>query len=238
MRKYIPGGGLDSAASFSFDTSQFGNLELVAILDNLVQRNVDISWNFGIGGTVWASPAIHDGVVFFGARDKCFYAVDISSGRLVWKYKSRGYPNDIFAYNRLMYIGICENDLYAVNEKTGRELWTFPTNGWVVKFVEHEGRIIFSSWDCHVYCITPDGKLVWKFSTSLGNQASIDLDQEGKGGSFEVTWAPEEETEEKSEEVKESSDYGQVGSQYGLNMSEYAGGIGTDYTGKKKRGYV
>src|SRR4030042_4890519 len=86
MRKYIPGGGLDPAASFTFDTSQFGNLELVAILDNLVKRNADVSWNFGIGGSVWASPAIKDGTAYFGAFDKNFYAVDILTGKEIWRF--------------------------------------------------------------------------------------------------------------------------------------------------------
>jgi outer membrane protein assembly factor BamB len=209
----------------------FGSMDGVM---RAVDRDGNLLWKYPVGFPISTlRPTISNGVVFFGARDQCFYAVEMSSGRLVWKYKSRGYPNDIFAYNGVLYIGICENDLFMVDEKTGRELWTFPTNGWVLKFTEHNGRILFSSWDCHVYCITPDGKLLWKFSTSLGNQASIDLDQEGKGGeSFEVTWTPEEETEERKEEKRELSDYS------GGIKSEYASAGMGDYLGKKKRGYV
>jgi outer membrane protein assembly factor BamB len=429
MRKYVPGGGFDTSVTFGFDQNQFGNIEIIAALDRIIQQKMDVCWNVGIGGSVWATPLVKDGVVYFGAMDKNFYAVDAETGRelwrfptgeiiissaaidngiiyfgsfdgclyaistegklvwkfsagdkifsdpfiwkdcvyfgsrngnvyalekstgrpvwvfptggpisscpivhdgivyigssdknlyaidaeagklkwkfatsgmvrytplfwenrilfgsldncmwcvdtngrlvwsfatndgistvqpvvsnntvffgsrdmnfyavdrngkLLWKYRCRGYPDDAVFLNGLVYLGCCENHLYVLDEKTGRELWTFPTNGFIIRITEHEGRIFFSSWDCHVYCITPAGKLLWKFHTSLGNQAAMEREDEQKTRTFEVIWRPEEEPEGIGKEKKEFSDYGEIKSDYASS------GMG-DYLGKKKRGYV
>ena len=39
-----------------------------------------LEWAFETNGDVFATPAVDGGVVYFGAWDSCFYAVDASTG--------------------------------------------------------------------------------------------------------------------------------------------------------------
>ena len=57
-----------------------------------------LEWTFTtVSRTVWskgaitASPSVgRNGLVFFGAKDQTFYAVDSSKGSRVWKYRTNG----------------------------------------------------------------------------------------------------------------------------------------------------
>ncbi|MGE5352813.1 MAG: PQQ-binding-like beta-propeller repeat protein [Acidobacteriota bacterium] len=45
-------------------------------------------WKFKTDGMVRSTPAVYDGMVFFGSRDKHFYAVDRTKGTMVWKFQT------------------------------------------------------------------------------------------------------------------------------------------------------
>lgn len=46
------------------------------------------AWRFLPGGRIDSSPAIYKGLVYFGAADGFIYCLDLSSGRLRWKYQA------------------------------------------------------------------------------------------------------------------------------------------------------
>ena len=91
----------------------------------------------------------------------------------------------------------------------------------------YKNKIYFGSWDCNLYCITLEGKLVWKFKTSL-TPSPVYLKSE-KQNTIETVWKMETE-EEKPEEKKQEvqlSDYGRI-------ESDYASGMSKDYIKGKK----
>jgi len=45
----------------------------------------DLRWKFKTGDVVHASPALADGVLFFGSWDSYFYAVDAATGKEKWR---------------------------------------------------------------------------------------------------------------------------------------------------------
>ncbi len=45
-------------------------------------------WKFKTGDQVASSPAVSDGVVYFGSDDSYLYAVDIKTGQEKWKFKT------------------------------------------------------------------------------------------------------------------------------------------------------
>ena len=49
-----------------------------------------VIWTFRTGGAVISTPAVADGRVYFGSFDSNVYALDASSGALVWKFTTAG----------------------------------------------------------------------------------------------------------------------------------------------------
>jgi len=57
--------------------------------DSLIAIDVDSGaeqWRCYADGPIRFAPIFHDGVLYFGADDGCFYCVDAASGRQVWKF--------------------------------------------------------------------------------------------------------------------------------------------------------
>ena len=65
----------------------------------------------------------------------------------------------------VVYFGCNDHYLYAVDAESGRELWKFRAEDLVYSPIVYENRIFVGSTDRHLYCLTLDGKLVWKFRT-------------------------------------------------------------------------
>jgi polyvinyl alcohol dehydrogenase (cytochrome) len=51
-----------------------------------------VAWRFPTGDAVTATPTVVNGVVYAGSWDGWFYAVDLRTGRLRWKYHLRAQP--------------------------------------------------------------------------------------------------------------------------------------------------
>ena len=49
-----------------------------------------VKWTFKAAGPVLSSPAVADGSIFFGSNDHNLYALDATTGKLRWKFASRG----------------------------------------------------------------------------------------------------------------------------------------------------
>jgi len=47
-------------------------------------------WKFKTGSRLTSSPAVANGLVYFGSYDGNFYAVDARSGQLKWKFQTGG----------------------------------------------------------------------------------------------------------------------------------------------------
>ena len=50
----------------------------------------DEVWRFSVGGLVRSSPAVVDGVAYFGADDNLFYAIDSVTGTEIWRFELGG----------------------------------------------------------------------------------------------------------------------------------------------------
>ncbi|MFQ5648299.1 MAG: hypothetical protein ACE5FW_03600 [Candidatus Aenigmatarchaeota archaeon] len=97
----------------------------------------------------------------------------------------------------------------------------------------HGSVIYFGSWDCNLYAVTVEGKLVWKFPTSLSYQSPVEVEPPAVAKTAEITWAPvtkEEEKKYKKDEV-DIADYGEFSGQY-IDTTK------SDYLGRKKKGYM
>lgn len=75
---------------------------------------------------VFSSPAISDGIVTFGARDRNVYGLDLSTGTQKWKFATRGEVDSspVISAGRV-YIASKDKKLYVLDLKTGKQIWSF-----------------------------------------------------------------------------------------------------------------
>jgi outer membrane protein assembly factor BamB len=69
-------------------------------------------------------------------------------------------------HDGVVYFGSFDNFLRAVDTDTGRLVWKFPTGiyGNAGSPIEHNGILYHVSRDGHLFSLTRDGKLNWKFT--------------------------------------------------------------------------
>ncbi|WP_372366202.1 protein kinase [Candidatus Uabimicrobium sp. HlEnr_7] len=92
-------------------------------------------------------PAITKDSVYFTSRDQFVYAVDRSSGKIRWKYKTGGpiYASPTVA-RKTLYIGSDDNTLYALDCKTGQVKWKYEIEAAIRSSVSvSEGKVYFMS---------------------------------------------------------------------------------------------
>jgi len=80
-----------------------------------VHQLTELKWKFKTEDKVFSSPAIADGVVYFGSNDGNLYAVDIKTGQEKWKFKTESwvYSSPAIA-DGVVYFGSADGNLYAV----------------------------------------------------------------------------------------------------------------------------
>ncbi|MBI3854180.1 MAG: PQQ-like beta-propeller repeat protein, partial [Planctomycetes bacterium] len=124
------------------------------------------AWTAEAKGPIGHSPLYHSGRVIFGADDGKLHCVKASDGSPVWTFDAGA---SIWvapaADGEKVYFGDRAGVFHAVTLKEGRQAWTFKTGGMILKpaSLSLDGRrIVFGSEDMHVYCLDPEGKLLWK----------------------------------------------------------------------------
>ena len=157
------------------------------------QRLPRLKWSFPTGDRIVSSPALHDGVLFFGSDDGLLYAVDAATGRERWRLRTGGpvAASPAVAGGRV-YVGSYDGKFYAADEKTGTLQWKFATGGerrfearglhgflprqqtyadpfdvYLSSPVVEGGSVFFGSGDGHVYALdAASGALRWKFAAA------------------------------------------------------------------------
>jgi len=89
-------------------------------------RPGDLLWSYDVGAPLWAPLAYKDGVLFFGADDSTFYALNVDAREVEWSFRS----GDIIRSGAVVFGGQVmfagdDGYLYALDEATGTEIWRF-----------------------------------------------------------------------------------------------------------------
>jgi outer membrane protein assembly factor BamB len=87
-------------------------------------------WAFTAGDAVKTSPAVVDGIVYFGSDDCYVYALNAANGSLVWKYNTYGpVQSSPAVVDDVVYIGGYHGHaVFALNAYTGDLIWQSPTD--------------------------------------------------------------------------------------------------------------
>ena len=85
-----------------------------------------------MGGPIQSSPAVVDGLVYFGARDGFLHAIDAQTGQEVWKADHQGswvVTSPAIAQG-MVFAGSSDGEfVQALDARTGVEKWRFKTGG-------------------------------------------------------------------------------------------------------------
>lgn len=120
-----------------------------------------------INDTFWTPPAVAYGIVYVGSF-RGVYALNASSGALVWSYSTGGGASSSPAIaDGVMYIGYA-GGVDALDAYSGNRLWTFTT-GKLVSYSSPtivDGIVYFGSGDNKVYALNAhNGAVIWTYTT-------------------------------------------------------------------------
>ncbi|MEZ6043587.1 MAG: PQQ-binding-like beta-propeller repeat protein [Planctomycetaceae bacterium] len=124
-----------------------------------------------------ATPAIVGDHVYAPALEGRIYCLDRLTGREIWNHRSIDDPDpEKFApgfkaaplvTKDAVYIGDEDGVLHALDRVTGKRLWKFTTDAEIAGCVsQFEDQLLLASHDSFLYCLSLDGKEVWKFQTN------------------------------------------------------------------------
>ena len=120
-----------------------------------------------------SSPAVWNGVVYFGSGDGHVYAVDAASGTLKWKFRTGDVVHASPAIaDGMLFIGGWDTYLYALDAASGTERWKFKTGddpvihnhtGIQSSPVVIDGLVYLGSRDAKLYALeAKSGAKVWE----------------------------------------------------------------------------
>jgi len=162
-----------------------------------------LKWKFRTEGRVASSPAVANGVVYFGSYDGYFYAVDLA-GKEKWKFQTNGErryagnhlhgidpaaetqpdPFDFYlsspsVVDGTVYFGSGDGYIYALDAAGGLQKWKVQTGDVIHSSPAIANGVLYvGSWDTYFYAIeTASGKEKWRFRTGddpkIHNQIGI-----------------------------------------------------------------
>jgi outer membrane protein assembly factor BamB len=123
-----------------------------------------------------SSPALAQGMVYFGSGDGHVYALDAATGELRWKFRTGDVVHASPAYaGGVVYFGSWDSYLYAVDAATGQEKWRFKSGedelvhnqvGFQSSPVVANGVVYVGCRDANLYAIdAASGKEKWRYPT-------------------------------------------------------------------------
>lgn len=152
-----------------------GDYTFVTGCDQPILRVVDINTGeqaqeVTLEGLLIASPALHNGILYYGDDGGRVLAIDWKAGVNIWIYEhdSRAEIHSSPAVkDDYVVIGSRDRNVHCIDRKTGEPIWIFPTRGPVDPSPVIVGdRVFIASADRNIYGIRlSDGAEVWNYNT-------------------------------------------------------------------------
>lgn len=121
---------LPAGAALAADWPMFrGNAARTGYAPEQAAPPFSSTWTFQAGDGILSSPAVYDGVVYFGSRDRHVYALDAGSGALRWRFKARNWVDSSPCVSSgTVYAVSTDGHLYALDRLTGALRWFAALN--------------------------------------------------------------------------------------------------------------
>ena len=118
----------------------------------------ELPWSpFRTGGKIWSTPAVQNGIAYFGSQDHSVYAVDLRDGSQLWRYRTGGpVVGNPLLFSGKVFIGSFDRKLYALDADDGELEWEFESANWFWAGPVTDGETVFApSMDGYVYALEP-----------------------------------------------------------------------------------
>jgi len=152
-------------------------------------ENGQLVWKVKASEPVIGAVTIDNGLAYVGASDHTFRAIDIHTGKTVWKYTEvKGYieTKPLITDNKVIF-GAWDNTLYALDKSNGKELWKWtggltrmhfsPAAVWPVAA---EGKVFIADPQRALTSIDiNNGETVWRTFESQVRE-TVGLSEDGK----------------------------------------------------------
>lgn len=156
---------------FRFDDSHSGYNPYENVLKPGNVSRLELDWTRGMG-FIEASPTVVGGIVYQGSGDNKLYALDATTGTLVWTFQTSSDVQSSAAVEAgVVYVGGSSDwphgNVYAIDASTGALLWTYQSPKSIESSVVVADGIVYAgSHDGHVYALDAStGTLVWSYRT-------------------------------------------------------------------------
>ncbi len=130
--------------------------------------NRDVRWRFRARRGILSSPVYSDGLLFIGAMDWNFYALDVRSGWSAWRYRTGGpIVSTPAVWEGQVFFGSADGYVYALDAVEGRVVWRYEVEEQVTGSpVVFNGNVYVGGVNGVLYCLDARaGTLRWSYQT-------------------------------------------------------------------------
>ncbi len=149
-----------------FDPCHTGYNPNEFLLSPATVGNLVLDWKYTTTDVIFSSPAVANGVVYVGGdrEDWNLYALNTSTGALLWKYGIGGPLSSPAVVNGVVYVGGWDSNVYALNAVTGALQWKYTTeDGNFFAPAVANGVVYVGNDSSHVHALNAaTGALLWQ----------------------------------------------------------------------------
>ncbi|HWA06371.1 MAG TPA: PQQ-binding-like beta-propeller repeat protein [Ignavibacteria bacterium] len=131
---------------------------------DLIQGKINWRKNYG---DIQTSPVLYEGYVYFGSLNGNFYKIELNSGKMVWKFSSKGQIHSTCAIKgSIAVFGNDKGYIYGIDIKSGTEVWKAETEMPVISAPLINNDVVYIGCnDSNYYALSLDSGLVmWKIN--------------------------------------------------------------------------
>jgi len=139
-----------------------------------LQAPLEKAWEFQASGDIESPLAAAYGMVFFGCKDKCVYAVDAASGLKRWMFETGGGIDACpVVADKVVYVASKDKNLYAIDAQNGQKRWQFSTREEISTPAIAYGTVFFGCNDKNIYAFdTATGQKKWEFQSEFKDHSA------------------------------------------------------------------
>lgn len=181
-------GPIFSSPAFSADKSKI----VVGSADGTIyclDHKGKLVWKTNTGAAVLGSPEMENNTVYIGGSDHHFRALDLNSGKELWKFNQLEGPvvSKPVIYQDAVIFGAWDKNLYALNKKDGSLLWKWSNGSSDINYspaacipVVREGVVYIAAPDRYLTAIDfSTGKTLWRTNEATVRE-SIGVSEDNK----------------------------------------------------------
>ncbi|WP_113635672.1 outer membrane protein assembly factor BamB family protein [Nubsella zeaxanthinifaciens] len=139
---------------------------------NKKYSDVKAVWTYHSDANVVNTPAYSDNLVVFGNSLGLVEALDIKTGKKIWKFQTKGaiYSSPVISASKMVIFGSGDGHVYALNLKDGKIVWKTAAQKSVLgsPIIQNEVAFIGASDNTFNALDLRTGKLKWQFKDVEG----------------------------------------------------------------------